>query len=117
DAPPSAEGTRRTFLPPNQLLEVSADRAVLLQVIPQSAGRCLIRHLDYSVAGKGRKSRQPVQAPAWLRQDIEVAGSTQSGLAAGIDAAGASAPVPVELVEFRRSIRLLLPLARPAAQG
>ena len=114
DALPRPEGTRRTFVPPNQLLEVNTDGAVLLQAIPRSAGRCVIRHLVYSVAGKTRKPRRPAQPPAWMQQDIEVAESTQAGLAAGIAEAEGSGPAPAELLEFRRSIRLLLPLARPA---
>jgi TetR/AcrR family transcriptional regulator, transcriptional repressor of bet genes len=112
DAPARPQGTRRTFLPPNQLLEISDGGALLLQVIPQSPGRCVIRRLDYSIAGKGRKSRRSTQAVAWLQQDIEVAESTQAGLAAGIDEADGAGPVSTELVEFRRSIRMLLALAR-----
>jgi AcrR family transcriptional regulator/nitrite reductase/ring-hydroxylating ferredoxin subunit len=129
DALPRPQGTRRTFLPPNQLLEVSADGALLLQVIPQSPGRCLIRRLDYSTASDARrtsaKSQGPVarstgprprgstQPPAWLQQDIEVAESTQAGLAAGIDEADTAGPTSAQLAEFKRSITALLPFARP----
>ena len=138
EAFPRPQGTRRSFLPPNQLLEVDAHGALLLQVIPQSPGRCLIRRLDYAVAGDARrKSAKPqgsgarsrgtrssassegsrvqgsVQPLAWLQQDIEVAQSTQAGLAAGIDEADTAAPTSAQLAEFRRSIAALLPFARP----
>jgi TetR/AcrR family transcriptional repressor of bet genes len=127
DAPARAAGTQRQFLAPNQLLEINDEGALLLQVIPQSAGRCVIRRLDYLVAdgngaagrsgaaGKGRKSRDAraaTDATGWLQQDIEVAESTQAGLAAGIDEADGAGPVSAELAEFRRGIRMLLPLAR-----
>jgi AcrR family transcriptional regulator len=128
EAPPQPQGTRRSFLPPNQLLEVDASGALLLQVIPQAPGRSVIRRLDYSVATDARRpssrsqrpgarpqgpkapgSRQP---PTWLQQDIEVAQSTQAGLSAGIDEAATAAPTSAQLAEFRRSIAALLPFAR-----
>jgi hypothetical protein len=115
DAPARPQDTRRTFLPPNQLLEVGEDGALLLQVIPQSPGRSLIRRLDYSLADKARKTRRSTQPVPWLQQDIEVAESSQAGVTAGIDEADGSGPVSTELAEFRRSIRLLLPLARSGA--
>jgi hypothetical protein len=129
EALPRPQGTRRTFLQPNQLLEVSAEGALLLQVIPQSPGRCLIRRLDYSVAGAdARRNSSGPQGPAgrsqrsrsrgsthpltWLQQDIEVAQSTQAGLAAGIDEADTAGPASAPLAEFRRSIAALLPFVR-----
>jgi len=129
DALPRPQGTRRSFLAPNQLLEVNAEGALLLQVIPQSPGRCLLRRLDYSAAGEGRRNSSrpqgpagrsqrsrpegPTQPPTWLQQDIEVAESTQAGLAAGIDEADSAGPTSAQLAEFRRSITALLPFARP----
>jgi nitrite reductase/ring-hydroxylating ferredoxin subunit len=132
EALPRPQGTRRTFLPPNQLLEVNAEGALLLQVIPQSPGRCLIRRLDYSVAGTdarrnssgpqrsaGRpqrsRSRGSTHPLTWLQQDIEVAQSTQAGLAAGIDEADSAGPASATLAEFRRSIAALLPFVRSRA--
>jgi TetR/AcrR family transcriptional regulator, transcriptional repressor of bet genes len=117
DALARPQGTERSLLPPNQILERSADSAVLLQVIPLSPGRCVIRRLDYSVAGRGA-GKLPARGPgapplAWLEQDIEVAESTQAGLAAGIDEADNAGPMSPELVEFRCGIAGLLPLARP----
>jgi AcrR family transcriptional regulator len=113
EALPRPTGIRRTFLTPNQLLEVSSAGALVLQVVPESPGRCRIRRLDYS---SSRRKPQPAQdGPAWLEQDIEVAQSMQAGLAAGIDAAAEGAgPVSEQLQEFRAGIAILLPLAQGA---
>ncbi|MEA3178173.1 MAG: TetR/AcrR family transcriptional regulator, transcriptional repressor of bet s [Gammaproteobacteria bacterium] len=121
EALPRPKGIRRTFLAPNQLLEESATEALVLQVVPESPGRCRIRRLDYSVATAARKRLQqqrdtntpaPARPPAWLQQDIEVAESMQAGLAAGIDATENAGPTSTQLDEFRSSIAILLPLAR-----
>jgi hypothetical protein len=121
EALPRPKGIRRTFLAPNQLLEESATEALVLQVVPESPGRCRIRRLDYSVAAAARKRLQPqrdtntpaaARTPAWLQQDIEVAESMQAGLAAGIDATENAGPTSTQLDEFRSSIAILLPLAR-----
>jgi AcrR family transcriptional regulator/nitrite reductase/ring-hydroxylating ferredoxin subunit len=112
EALPRPKGTRRTFLPPNQLLEETATDAVILQVIPESSAACRIRQLDYSVGkGSGRKKPQPAspRTLTWLLQDIEVAESTQRGLAVGAVEADEAAPESPELAEFRRSVAALLP--------
>jgi nitrite reductase/ring-hydroxylating ferredoxin subunit len=112
DAPARPSGTERTFLPPNQILERSANGALLLQVIPQSPGRCVIRRLDYSVARKAGAARKRGSTLGWLQQDIEVAESTQAALAAGIEEADGAAPVSGRLAQFRRDISVLLRLVR-----
>ena len=114
EALPRPKGVRRSFLAPNQLLEVSASEALVLQVVPESPGRCRIRRLDYSSAPAGRrKGQRSGEMPAWLEQDIEVAESMQAGLAAGMDSATENAgPVSEQLEEFRAGIVLLLPLAQ-----
>ena len=125
EALPRPTGVRRTFLPPNQLLEVSSTDALVLQVIPESPGHCRIRRLDYAAraagsrrpprgarGARGAKIRAGSRNPAWLQQDIEVAESMQTGLAAGIDAVDEVGPVSMELAEFRRTITVLLPMAR-----
>jgi AcrR family transcriptional regulator/nitrite reductase/ring-hydroxylating ferredoxin subunit len=117
DALPRPTGVRRTFLAPNQLLEVSSTEALILQVIPESPGRCRVRRLDYSLAkpsrgkaGAGKtKLTRALQPLAWLQQDIEVAESTQAGLAAGAAEADESAPVSPALAQFRHSVAILLP--------
>ncbi len=114
-------GVRRTFLAPNQLLEVSSAEALVLQVLPESAGRCRIRRLDYSVATVARRKLQGSRranatsigrTPAWLQQDIEVAESMQTGLEAGMEAAENTGPVSTQLQEFRSAIASLAALAR-----
>ncbi|HEX6509179.1 MAG TPA: TetR family transcriptional regulator C-terminal domain-containing protein, partial [Chloroflexota bacterium] len=117
EAPPRPPGTQRTFLPPNQVLERSERGVMFLQVIPQAPGRSVIRRRDYSVAAvrSNSRSRGPQVSrgePGWLRQDIEVAESTQAGLAAGIEEADDTGPLSPQLVDFRRTITALLPLAR-----
>jgi phenylpropionate dioxygenase-like ring-hydroxylating dioxygenase large terminal subunit/DNA-binding transcriptional regulator YbjK len=123
DALPRPTGVRRTFLPPNQLLEMSASEALVLQVVPESPGRCRIRRLDYAVATASRKEQQQPRGtsavaanrtPAWLQQDIEVAESMQAGLDAGIAEAENSGPVSTQLHEFRSSIVSLLTLVHGA---
>jgi hypothetical protein len=56
-----------------------------------------------------------LQPLAWLQQDIEVAQSTQTGLAAGAGEADEAGPVSPALGEFRRSIAELL-RSRPVTQ-
>ena len=116
EALPRPKGIRRSFLGPNQLLEVSASEALVLQVVPESPGRCRIRRLDYSSAPAARrKAQRSGEMPGWLEQDIEVAESMQAGLAAGMDAASENAgPVSEQLEEFRAGIAILLPLAQGA---
>lgn len=107
------QGVRRIFLAPNHLLQVGPAGVLVLQVIPESPGRCRIRRLDYSLARGARKRAPRPQRHdrilAWLQQDIEVAESTQAGLAAGtgeLESGGIIAPA---LAEFRRSVASLLP--------
>jgi hypothetical protein len=100
---------RRTFLPPNQLLEESSTGAVVLQVIPESAAGCRIRRLDYGVRRLSGRKKVPELSPlSWLRQDIEVAESTQRGLTSGAVEAQDAAPVSPELAEFRQTVAALL---------
>jgi AcrR family transcriptional regulator len=119
EALPRPRGVRREFLPPNQLLEVSAGAALVLQVIPEAPGRCRIRRLDYAAKVPGRKKAPPLpkrsqsdQQPVWLQQDIEVAESQQAGVAAGLETAEGTGPVSTQLAQFRSGISALLPLAR-----
>jgi TetR/AcrR family transcriptional regulator, transcriptional repressor of bet genes len=135
DALPRPKGVQRTFLAPNQLLELSSTDALILQVIPESPGRSRIRRLDYSVlkpasakgsgaravarkVGPGNaKSAAALQPLAWLQQDIEVAESTQAGLAAGAGEADDAAPVSPQLAEFRHSVLTLMPGLEGARRG
>jgi len=115
-------GSQRQFLPPNQLIELRRDAAVILQVIPLAAGRCRVQRFDFLAAARrrGSASRRPAggrsalagwqrQVNAWLQQEIALAESTQTGLAVASDELEDSAPIPAPLVQFRRSITALLP--------
>jgi TetR/AcrR family transcriptional regulator, transcriptional repressor of bet genes len=111
DTLPRPTGVRRTFLEPNQLLEVSATDALILQVIPESAGRCRVRRLYYSLAtqvGSKRGNNKGFRPPAWLQQDIEVAESTQAGLEAGAGEADEAGAVSPALARFRHGVAALL---------
>ena len=113
DALPPPNGVQRTFLEPNQLLEHSATQVLFLQVVPEAAGRCRIRRMDYEVvsggaAKKSRAARTVGAMPAWLQQDIEVAESMQAGLAAGIDVAENPAGASTQLEVFRSRVASLL---------
>lgn len=112
DALPRPRGVERTFLGPNQLLEVTAAEATILQVIPEAAGRCRIRRLDYS--SRKKRPGASLRALDWLVQDIEVAESTQAALEAGLEEALPVNPASSELEAFRSGIRALLPNLRQA---
>jgi len=101
---PRPKGVRRSFLAPNQLLEVGPADAVILQVIPEAPGRCRVRRMDYTPATRAR----PPRNLSWLQQDIEVAESTQTGLASGAGEADEAGPASPELEEFRRTIATLI---------
>ena len=97
------EGTpaaRRRYLAPNQLVEVWRGGAAVLQVVPVGVGRSRLVRLDYGVSGR---------LDAWIAQQIELAESTQTGLAAASDDFAESGPVSAALAEFRGSIAVLLP--------
>jgi TetR/AcrR family transcriptional regulator, transcriptional repressor of bet genes len=117
---------QRQFLPPNQLLEVRRDAALILQVIPVAPGRCRIQRFDYLVAAataaprardpksRGAQTRTALvgwqrQVNAWLQQEIALAESTQTGLAGAADEFEDSGPTAGPLAQFRRSITALLP--------
>jgi TetR/AcrR family transcriptional regulator, transcriptional repressor of bet genes len=112
------------FIAPNLLLEIRPEGALILQVNPLAPGRSRLRRFDFAAreAGaakaRGRSPREGWQrrVGAWLRQQVELAESTQSGLAAAADEAAESGPVPPALAEFRESIAALLD-ALPGAQA
>jgi len=104
----------RLFVPPNHLLELRPDGALLLQVIPRAPGRCRLRRLDYRRHDAGRLEQalgflaQRLVARR-LAQDIELAGSIQSSLEDSQYAASEDGPVPAALAAFRRAVLALLP--------
>jgi hypothetical protein len=129
-------GSQRLFRPPNQLIELRRDAALILQVIPLAPGRCRVQRFDFLAARPKRRSAGAAAAPrarpvsshpagangarsalagwqrqvnAWLQQEIALAESTQTGLAGTADELEDIAPIAAPLATFRRSITALLP--------
>jgi len=124
---------RGRFLAPNQLVEVWRGGAVVLRVLPTAPGRSRLERLDLVVAaGRGAKGasakglRRGATGDAvrrrgrhgadvgplldkWIAQQIELAESTQTGLAASGGEMMENGPVSAALAEFRGSIAVLLP--------
>ncbi len=110
-----SDAPRRVFLPPNQLLDLAAAGAQILQVVPDGPDRsCLIRLQLRAGRGAGRRTastRRGASQP--LSQQIALAESTQRGLAASLPQPAAGA-VSAALAQFRRSVATLLPLLTQA---
>lgn len=121
---PSAPGKvrqQRVFLPPNHLLELTPGGATLLQVIPLAAGRSRLRRLEYvRGAGGRRRAARPARsgvAPEWVRADVEVAESMQTGILAGAAESDESSGANAALADFRRSVASLLPGLEAGRRG
>ncbi|MGA8706739.1 MAG: TetR family transcriptional regulator C-terminal domain-containing protein [Steroidobacteraceae bacterium] len=104
---------RRLFVQPNQLLEIRGDGASVLQVIPESPGRCRVRRLELGPLKPTRVDRvlrylAQRLTRRWLRQDFDVAGSIQSGLESSEYQAAEAGPVPEALAAFRGLVLALL---------
>jgi TetR/AcrR family transcriptional regulator, transcriptional repressor of bet genes len=111
-----APAVRGRYLAPNQLIEVWRGGAAVLRVVPVAAGRSRLVRLDYGVGGaKGRARRRArgddvsERLDTWIAQQVELAESTQTGLAAAGDDFAENGPVSAALAEFRGSIAVLLP--------
>jgi AcrR family transcriptional regulator/nitrite reductase/ring-hydroxylating ferredoxin subunit len=98
---------RGRFLAPNQLVESWRGGAVVLRVLPLASGRSRLQRLDFGASAKGG-AKGPL-LDKWLAQQIELAESTQSGLAAVGNEITEHGPVSAALAEFRGSIAALLP--------
>jgi TetR/AcrR family transcriptional repressor of bet genes len=104
---------RRVFVQPNQLLEIRGDGASILQVIPESPGRCRLRRLELGPLKPTRADRvlrylAQRLGRRWLRQDFDVAASIQSGLESSEYQAAEAGPVPEALAAFRSLVMALL---------
>jgi hypothetical protein len=126
--------SRGRFMAPNQLVEIRPDSAFILRVLPEAPGRSRLQRLDFSAAApKGRKRAGKSskrheerdgragrdgrrQFDTWVAQQIELAESTQTGLAAAGEDVAETGPVTAALAEFRRSIADLLPHVGAAPQ-
>ncbi|HKD52928.1 MAG TPA: TetR family transcriptional regulator C-terminal domain-containing protein [Steroidobacteraceae bacterium] len=110
--------TAQHFVAPNLLLDIRADGALLLQVTPLAPGRCRIRRFDFAPPGARASSSQRAasgagnqrqrRVTAWLKGQIELAESTQAGLAGATEEPAESAPLTPALAQFRESISALL---------
>jgi TetR/AcrR family transcriptional regulator, transcriptional repressor of bet genes len=98
---------RGRFLAPNQLVEVWRGGAAVLRVLPTAPGRSRLQRLDYGARRRGSQPRQKLDT--WIAQQIELAESTQTGLAAAGEDITENGPVSAALAEFRGSIAVLLP--------
>jgi TetR/AcrR family transcriptional regulator, transcriptional repressor of bet genes len=98
---------RGRFLAPNQLVEIWRGGAAVLRVLPTAPGRSRLQRLDYGARRRGSQPRQKLDT--WIAQQIELAESTQTGLAAAGDDITENGPVSAALAEFRGSIAVLLP--------
>jgi TetR/AcrR family transcriptional regulator, transcriptional repressor of bet genes len=101
------------FLAPNQLLEVRAAGAVLLQVTPLNPGRARVRRFDFVADSERRAGRQAREGfrreiDAWILQQIQLAESTQAGLQGAAAEPLDAGPVTAALAQFRDSITRLL---------
>jgi TetR/AcrR family transcriptional repressor of bet genes len=122
--------SRGRFLAPNQLVEVWQGGAAVLRAVPVAPGRSRLQRLDYAQAAKGaakrgsgagRQSPGDARASAaarsgagdlldkWVAQQMELAESTQMGLASAGNDVAENGPVSAALAEFRGSIAVLLP--------
>jgi hypothetical protein len=106
---------QQLFVAPNLLLNVRAEGAVVLQVTPLAPGRSRIRRFDFAAraakgkgAGHARRGAWPRRVGNWLKAQIELAESTQAGLAAATDEPADHGPLAPALAQFRESIGALL---------
>ena len=109
------EGTlpRGRFLAPNQMVEVWRGGAVILRALPLGPGRCRLQRLDFGATDARKTPKGKSTAlDTWFTQQIELAESIQTGLAAGGDGMAEAGPVSAALAEFRGSIAVLLPHLR-----
>jgi hypothetical protein len=99
------------FVAPNLLMLVQPEGAVILQVTPLAPGRSRVRRFDYASGARGLKPRREMwqrRVGAWLKQQIELAESTQAGLSGGSDEGPDGGPVTPALAQFRELIAQLL---------
>jgi hypothetical protein len=106
------DSPRRCFLAPNQLLELGAERAQLLQIVPEARDRSrlicfglLAGHGAGRRSGAGRRGASPP-----LGRQVASAESSQRGLETSLPQAQTGTAVPAALTAFRRSVATLLPL-------
>jgi phenylpropionate dioxygenase-like ring-hydroxylating dioxygenase large terminal subunit len=114
---------RRQFIAPNQLLETRPDGLSVVQALPASPGRCLVRRLDYTVLAPEESARAALYlarrlGPYTRRSMLDVAESIQEGIVDfGYDMASGGVGSPA-VAWFRQRLAALVPaLARPRPPG
>jgi TetR/AcrR family transcriptional regulator, transcriptional repressor of bet genes len=113
-----APAARRRYLAPNQLIEVWGGGAAVLRVVPVAPGRSRLLRLEFGAAvAKGRANGAERRLDTWIAQQIELAESTQTGLAAAGEDFAENGPVSAALAEFRGSIAVLLPHLGAESRG
>jgi hypothetical protein len=95
---------QRHFVAPNQLLEIAADAASILQVTPTTPGHSRLRRFELTTRRSGRRRRPDV----WLEEQIALAESTQAGLQGAAESAVEAGPVDPPLAQFRAAIAAVM---------
>ncbi len=109
---------QQQFVAPNLLIERHPESAVILQVLPLAPGRSRLQRFDF--VGRAASSRRAGPAARSraadhrLRQQVELAESTQTGLAGALEEPLESGPVAPALLEFRAGIAALLTALPPS---
>ena len=108
----AADSPRRYFPAPNQVLDLGAAGAQLLQIVPEAPDRSRIVRFGLRPArgAGGRSGSARRGATPSLKQQMALAESTQRELGASRSQAESGAGVPAALAAFRRSVAALFPL-------
>ncbi|MGH8303621.1 MAG: hypothetical protein ACRET5_19410, partial [Steroidobacteraceae bacterium] len=110
-----SDSPRRYFLPPNQLLDLSAGSSQLLQVVPEGPERSRLLRFDLRPErGASRRAGSARRGASPLARQIALAEAAQRRLEASPAEGEDGAAVPAALAEFRRSVAALLPLLMQA---
>ncbi|HXQ63592.1 MAG TPA: TetR family transcriptional regulator C-terminal domain-containing protein [Steroidobacteraceae bacterium] len=105
---------QRSYIAPNQLVDVRPGAVQVLQVLPLGPGRCRLRSFDYAPAPDGRLEHGLACLAARLGRrrlaaDVALATSVQRGLESPGPVREPVSRVPAPLAEFRNIIARLLP--------
>jgi TetR/AcrR family transcriptional repressor of bet genes len=112
---------RQRFVAPNQLLEIEAHHATILQVTPTAPGHSRLRRFEFSAArAQGSRKRVTSGRPrsgTWLGRQIALAESTQAGLESATGSALEAGPVDPALAQFRAQIAAVMRSLRQGPGG
>ena len=111
-----ADSPQRHFLAPNQLLDLTAGSARLLQVVPEAPDHSRLVCFELQAArGGGRRAASARRGAGQqsLDRQVALAQSTRKDLQTSLPQAEQATAVPAALAEFRRSVATLLRLLAP----